>query len=124
MGVAKGVLGPWSPYLNLILCRQPSCQHCKTVLPRLSKRKHSVLLLICHFGSFRNSVWPLRVTVVWQLEVQVTAVGCVERMDLLLIEISCRRSNCFPHSKTRSTIFSLGRITVCFLMFSIIGFAM
>ena len=67
MGVAKGALGPWSPYLIFILCHQPFCQLCKKVTLRLSEHGDVIietqtgcfgyLSVICHFGSFRNSVW-------------------------------------------------------------------
>jgi len=66
MGVTKGALGPCSPYLIFILCRQLFCQLCRKIILVIIRRKQSVWLLICYFGSFRNSVWLLLVKKIWQ----------------------------------------------------------
>jgi len=68
MGVAKGALGPWSPYLISYFATNHFANFAKksyygwvNMVTSSSKRKHSDWLLICHFGSSRNSVWLLRV---------------------------------------------------------------
>jgi len=37
-----------------------------SIVTSTSKRKQCVWQLICHFGSFRNSVWLLLVKTIWQ----------------------------------------------------------
>jgi len=73
MGVAKGALEPWSHFHTL-----PTNRFAKFAIRSYygrvnmvmssskCKQKQSVWLLICHFDSFRSSVWLLRVKKIWQ----------------------------------------------------------
>jgi len=58
MGVAKEALGPWSPYLIFILCRQPFCQLCKKVILRLSEHGGVIIETQTVFGYFSVTLAP------------------------------------------------------------------